>query len=198
MMSISSSRDFAQNSPVQIFYPLSTVRCVGPVLFRDQLARDIACLLDVDDDVLSWSCRSLSLSNDGQVYKPDFMVERADVRFAVDGVRDDGTPDWAKAKSIDAGFPYEAIAASALPRIRLKNAQDLLRYARYEAPLSDRIRLLAALDECSRLTVAEALIVFREIKPVAGLASMVLHRFIEMDLDERLIGPETIVRRRRD
>lgn len=197
-MSISSPRFVAQSNSVEIFYPLSTVRCVGPVLFRDQLARDIACLLDVDDDVLSWSCRSLLLSNDGQVYKPDFMVERADLRFVVDGVRDDGAPDWTKAKSIEAGFPYEAIVASALPRIRLKNAKDLLRYARYEAPLSDRIRLLAALDECSRLTVAEALIVFREIKPVAGLASMVLHRFIEMDLDERLIGPETIVRRRRD
>ncbi|WP_246704943.1 hypothetical protein [Rhizobium sp. SG570] len=197
-MSISSSRLVAQSNSVEIFYPLSTVRCVGPVLFRDQLARDIACLLDVDDDVLSWSCRSLTLSHDGQIYKPDFVVERAHQRFVIDGVRDDGTPDWTQSKAIDAGFPYEAIAASALPRIRLKNAKDLLRYARYEAPLSDRIRLLAALDECSRLTLAEALIVFREIKPVAGLASMVLHRFIEMDLDERLIGPETIVRRRRD
>ncbi|MGO4568687.1 hypothetical protein AB4Z52_27450 [Rhizobium sp. 2YAF20] len=197
MMSVSSSRDFAQNNSVQIFYPLSTVRCVGPVLFRDQLARDIGCLLDVDDDVLSWSCRSLALSHDGQVYKPDFVVERAHLRFVIDGVRDDA-PDWTQSKAIDAGFPYEAIAASALPRIRLKNAKDLLRYARYGAPLSDRIRLLAALDECSRLTVAEALIVFREIKPVAGLASMVLHRFIEMDLDERLIGPESIVRRKRD
>ncbi|MBY5370550.1 hypothetical protein HLI03_31510 [Rhizobium laguerreae] len=198
MMSISSPRSVAQSNAVGTLYPLSTVRCVGPVLFRDQLARDIACLLDVDDDVLSWSCRSLSLSKDDQVYKPDFVVERADLRFAIDGVRDDGAPDWAKAKSIDAGFPYEAIAASALPRIRLKNAKDLLRYARHEAALSDRIRLLAALDEYSSLTVAEALIVFRETKPVAGLASMVLHRFVTMDLDERLIGPETIVRRRRD
>ncbi|WP_026154281.1 hypothetical protein [Rhizobium leguminosarum] len=198
MMSISSPRSVAQSNAVETLYPLSTVRCVGPVLFRDQLARDIACLLDVDDDVLSWSCRSLSLSQDDQVYKPDFIVERADLRFAIDGVRDDGAPDWAKAKSIDAGFPYEAIAASALPRIRLKNAKDLLRYARHEAALSDRIRLLAALDEYSSLTVAEALIVFRETKPVAGLASMVLHRFVTMDLDERLIGPETIVRRKRD
>lgn len=197
-MGISSSRSVSQSNSVEVFYPLSTVRCAGPVLFRDQLARDIACLLDVDDDVLSWSCRSLALSKDGQVYKPDFTVEKADLRFAVDGVRDDGAPDWAKAKSIDAGFPYEAIAASALPRIRLKNAKDLLRYARHEAALSDRIRLLAALDEYSSLTVAEALIAFRETKPVAGLASMVLHRFVTMDLDERLIGPETIVRRKRD
>jgi hypothetical protein len=79
----------------------------------------------------------------------------------------------------------------------LKNAKDLLRYARHEAALADRIRLLAALDECSSLTVSEALMVFRETKPVAGLASLVLQRFVTMDLDDRLIGPETIVRRNR-
>ncbi len=197
-MSISSSRHVSQSNPVEVFYPLSTVRCIGPVLFRDQLARDIACLLDVDDNVISWSCRSLSLSKDGQTYKPDFMVEKTDVRIAVDGVREDRAPDWAQEKSIDAGFPYEVIEPSALPRIRLKNAKDLLRYARYEAPLSDRVRLLATLEEYSSLTLAEALIVFREIKPVAGLASMVLQRFVTMDLDDRLIGPETIVRRKRD
>ncbi|TVZ63105.1 hypothetical protein BCL32_3222 [Rhizobium mongolense USDA 1844] len=197
-MSISSLRSSAQTNSVQIFYPLSTVRCTGPVLFRDQLARDIACLLDVDNDILSWSCRSLSLSHGEQIYKPDFMVKRADLTFLVDGVRDDGAPDWARSKAEESGFPYEAVDVSALPRIRLKNAQDLLRYARYEAALSDRIRLLAALDECSSLTVAEALIIFRETKPIAGLASMVLHRFITMDLDERLIGPETVVRRKRD
>jgi hypothetical protein len=199
MMSISSSRFSAHNAPIQIFYPLSSVRCVGPVLFRDQLARDIGCLLDIDDDVESWSCRSLVLSHDGQTYKPDFLVKRPDLSLAIDGSRDDeAAPSWARTKSAEAGLRYEVIDASALPRIRLKNAKDLLRYARYEAALSDRIRVLAALDEYSSLTVSEALIIFRETKPIAGLASMALHRFIEMDLDERLIGPETVVRRKRD
>lgn len=197
-MSISSSRSHSQTNPIQIFYPLSTVRCVGPVLFRDQLARDIACLLDVDDDIVSWSCRSLVLSQGEQTYKPDFLVRRADISFVVDGVREDGAPGWVRSKVGEAGFPYEEVSASALPRIRLKNAKDLLRYARYEAALSDRIRLLATLDECSSLTVAEVLLVFRETKPIAGLASMVLNRFIEMNLDEHLIGPETVVRRKRD
>lgn len=196
-MSISTSRHIAQSNSIEIFYPLSTVRCIGPVLFRDQLARDIACLMDIDDDILSWSCRSLTLTHEGQAYKPDFMVKRADQSFVVDGARDE-SPSWARSKTKEAGYPYEAIQPSALPPVRLKNAKDLLRYARYEAGLTDRIRLLAALDEHSSLTVAEALIVFRETKPIAGLASMVLHRFITMDLDERLIGPETVLRRRRD
>ncbi|MEX2696864.1 hypothetical protein [Rhizobium mongolense] len=197
MMSISLSRSAAHPSSIQIFYPLSTVRSTGPVLFRDQLARDIACLLDVDDDILCWSCCSFSLSHTGQIYKPDFLVKRADLTFLVDGVRDDAAPAWVRSKAKEAGLTYEAVNVSALPPIRLKNAKDLLRYARYEAALSDRIRLLAALDECSSLTVAEALIIFRETKPIAGLASMVLHRFITMDLDDSLIGPESVVRRKR-
>ncbi len=197
-MSISSSRGSAQSNSVEIFYPLSTVRCVGPVLFRDQVSRDIACLLDVDDEVVSWSCRTVSLSNGSETYRPDFTVEGIGRRFVIDAVREDGAPAWAHARAVDTGLMFEAVDPAKLPRIRLKNAKDLLRFARHEAALADRIRLLAALDECSSLTVAEALMVFRETKPVAGLASMVLQRFISMDLDERLIGPETIVRRRRD
>lgn len=197
-MSISSSRHPAQPNSVQIFYPLSTVRCDGPVLFRDQLARDIACILDVDNDIVSWSCRSFALTQDGQTYRPDFHVHRADCSFLVDGVREEVAPEWVREQAARADLSYETVKSSELPPVRLRNAKDLLRYARHEAPLSDRIRLLAALDECSSLTVAEALIVFRETKPVAGLASMILHRFVTIDLDDRLIGPETVIRRKRD
>ncbi|AWM24856.1 hypothetical protein AOX55_00001596 [Sinorhizobium fredii CCBAU 25509] len=59
------------------------------------------------------------------------------------------------------------------------------------------MRLLAALDEHGTLTLAECLSAFRETRPIAGLASMVLNRFIDIDLDEALIGPESTVRRRR-
>lgn len=198
MMSSLSTRSAAQSAPIQVLYPLSTVRCVGPVLFRDQLARDIACLLDVDDDVLSWSCQSHALSNGKQVYRPDFLVRHAGRTFLVDGFRGEALPDWVHASSAKDGLIFEVIDRSALPSVRLKNAKDLLRYARHDAALSDRIRLLATLDEYSSLTVSEALMIFRETKPVAGLASLFLQRFIAMDLDDRLIGPETIVRRRRD
>jgi hypothetical protein len=197
MMSISSSRYAAHANSIEIFYPLSTVRCVGPVLFRDQAARDIACLLDVDDDVVSWSCRTTTLTDVGETYRPDFTVECIGRRFIIDAEREDAPPAWAQAKAASSNLPFEIVAPSTLPRIRLKNAKDLLRYARHEAALADRIRLLAALDEYSSLTVSEALMVFRETKPVAGLASLVLQRFVTMDLDDRLIGPETIVRRNR-
>lgn len=126
-MSISSSRSHTQSNPIQVFYPLSTVRCVGPVLFRDQLARDIACLLDVDDDIISWSCRSLAVSHGEQAYKPDFLVKRADVIFVVDGVREDGAPNWVRSKVVEAGFPYEEVNASELPRQKWRHFKAVAR-----------------------------------------------------------------------
>lgn len=197
-MSISFSRTHERQDAVQVFYPLSTVRCSGPVLFRDQLARDIACLLDIDDDVQTWSCQSLPLSDGSQIYRPDFHVKRTDISIVVDVRRPGIAPSWVPQRAHEAGFAYELIDATSIPFVRLKNARDLLRYARHEAALADRIRLLSALDEHSSLSVAEALLAFRETKPVAGLASLFLQRFVSMDLDDRLIGPETIVRRRRD
>lgn len=70
MMSISTSRTVTRQSPVQIFYPLGTVRCDGPVLFRDQLARDIACLLDVDDDALWIDMNSQSVAVEFHFERP--------------------------------------------------------------------------------------------------------------------------------
>ena len=80
---------------------------------------------------------------------------------------------------------------------RLANARDLLRYARWLCPLGDRVRLLAALDEQGTIPLAECLSAFRETSAIAGLSSLILHRFVEVDLDEAPIGPETLVRRYR-
>ena len=35
----------------------------------------------------------------------------------------------------------------------------------------------------------------RETQPVAALASLILQGFVEVELDEEIIGPETLVRR---
>ncbi|WP_343287063.1 hypothetical protein [Rhizobium sp. AC27/96] len=198
-MSVSTSSP--TGSPIvsaQTFYPLGTIRCSGPSVFRNQLSRDLACILDTDDDIVSWSCMSICLSNGIEEYRPDFVVERADITFLVDTTTDGSPPEWVERSAETAGYHYETVSRSSLPKVRLKNAKDLLRYARFEAALADRIRLLAALDEHGSLSVAECLNAFQETKPIAGLASLVLHRFITMDLDEILIGPETQVRRKRD
>ena len=56
------------------FHPRGTVRCAGTPLFRNQLARDLGCFLDVDPDVGEWSCLPLVLRNGGQSHVPDFWV----------------------------------------------------------------------------------------------------------------------------
>jgi hypothetical protein len=78
---------------------------------------------------------------------------------------------------------------------RLRNARDLLRYTGHNVPLGDRVRVLAALDENGSLALSELLGAIRETQPVAALASMILRGFLEIELDDALIGPETQVRR---
>ena len=58
------------------------------------------------------------------------------------------------------------------------------------------VGVLAAFDEVGSMTFAECLQLFRESKPMAGLASLILRdNMLEIDLDDDLIGPETQVRR---
>jgi hypothetical protein len=39
---------------------------------------------------------------------------------------------------------------------------------------------------------------FQELNPMAGLSSLILHRFVTIDLDAEPIGPHTVVRIFRD
>jgi len=179
------------------FFPLQTVRCDGPAVFRTQLARDIGCLLDVDDDVISWSCGTVKLAMDGITHVPDLVAERTDGIVLIDAKTRTASPTIIGETAAAAGYQYGPVSRSDLPAIRLRNAKDLLRYARYSVNLDDRIRVLAALDECGTMTLAECLSAFRTTQPVPAFASMVLQRFICVDLDEALIGPESVVRRYR-
>jgi len=46
------------------------------------------------------------------------------------------------------------------------------------------------------MTIGETFNLFREVPPLSAIAWMTLHRFISVDLDEALIGPESVIRRR--
>ncbi|KIV64825.1 hypothetical protein SZ54_3076 [Rhizobium sp. UR51a] len=108
-------------------------------------------------------------------------------------------PDWIVLAVGRLGHAYRPVAMrDFVDSNRLANAKDLLRYGFYRCPLGDRVRILAALDEMGSLTVAEALSAFREGRPMACLAALILQGFLELDLDDALIGPETAVRRIRD
>ncbi|MBY5511857.1 hypothetical protein [Rhizobium leguminosarum] len=185
----------------RLFYPLATVKCSGSPIFRSQDSRDFACLLDVDPVVLSWTCVGVELSYGGETYPTDFVVKGTDDRtFAVDVAFDlPRPPDWIEMAADRAGHGYRPVAMKDFSdSFRLRNAKDLLRYGFYRCPLGDRIRLLAALDEMGSLTVAEALSAFREGRPMGCLAALILGGFLEIELDDDLIGPDTAVRRIRD
>lgn len=192
----SSSQPLKPFARGQIFYPSATIRCDGPAIFRSQFARDVACLLDIDDAVGEWGCQSMSFRNGAATYRPDFVAKVDQEIVVIDAVTDE-TPLWMIDVVRQTGYKYEAVRRHELPSVRLKNAKDLLRYGKFQAGLEDRVRLLAALEEHGTLTLAECLSAFRETRPIAGLASMVLNRFIDIDLDDALIGPESTVRRRR-
>jgi hypothetical protein len=172
-------------------------RCVGRFIARDQLARDIACLLECDHSVSCWSCQSLELRHGLDTYAPDFIAERHSDVVVIDSVGQRRPPQWVSEAVTLEGFSYHTMARGDIDPVRLKNCKDLLQSSGGEVSLGDRVRLLSALDEHSSLTVAECLSIFHDTKPIRGLANMVVGRFVEIDLDAALIGPETPVRRYR-
>ncbi len=201
-MSIASQalalRSSRKISAVRTYYPLGTMKCDGVSLFRSQVARDLACLFDFNPGIVSWRCMPISLDCGRKQHVPDFEVLNSDGTSLFIDAPDrnvDIAPIKASAsEKLSMGY-RQARADEMYDGPRLKNAKDLLRYANYNVSLGDRLRLLSALDEHGTLTVAESLTAFSETKPVAGLAVMILHGFIEIDLDASLIGPETTVRR---
>ena len=182
------------------FRPFGTIRCSNPSYYRNQLARDLGCLLDVDDDVVAWCCRPYGLDDvligigwNGP--PPDFMATYRDGRevflHAVDHKGDPGVTEAAACHRMWHRF---VTAADIRAGYRLQNSKDLLRYANFLCPLGDRIRLLAALEQEGSASLAECLGLFREISPMAGLSTLILRRFVTIDLDAELIAPHTEVR----
>ncbi|MGR9354500.1 hypothetical protein [Rhizobium leguminosarum] len=190
-----------RQASARFFYPLATIKCAGSPIFRSQDARDFACLLDLDPDVASWTCTGVELTYGGETYLTDFVVTGTESRtFVVDVAHDlPRPPDWIGLAAERAGHGYRPVAMTDFAGSnRLLNAKDLLRYGFYRCPLGDRIRLLAVLDEMGSLTVSESLAAFREGRPMGCLAALILHGFLEIELDDALIGPDTVVRRIRD
>lgn len=194
-MDIDHSRPAAPLSPLQAFFPRDTVNCIGPAVFRTQVARDAACLLDVDETVISWSCQSRSFSRGKIRHIPDFIVERTTGTYVVDILGSNSIPSWMRDAAESAECRYQLWSEADFPPLRLKNAKDLLRYARYETSLVDRVLLLAALAEAGSLRLVEAISMASGTRAIPVIASMILNRQIAIELDEELIGPDSIIRR---
>lgn len=194
-----SVRASRHSASIRTFAPAATIKCDGPSIFRSQVARDTACLLDVNPAIASWSCMPVSLDCRTVSHVPDFGIVNYDGgRMLIDSP-DRALPidaDAIAAVAMTAGTRYRRLLADEVYEgPRLQNAKDLLRYGGAVLALGDRLRVLAVLEEHGNLTIAECLTVFVETKPVAGLAQMILRGFVEVDLDTELLGPETMVRR---
>ncbi|WP_315857474.1 hypothetical protein [Rhizobium leguminosarum] len=103
----------------------------GSPLFRSQDARDFACLLDLDPDVLSWTRVGVELSYGGETYTTDFVVKGTDDRtFAVDVSFDlPRPPDWIGLAADRAGRGYRPVAiptASGFVTPRTFSATDFI------------------------------------------------------------------------
>lgn len=187
--------------PYKSRFPSATTKCIGRAVYRSKEASDYACILEMDPEVLCWRCVTQPLVNDSAARKPrhrhvDFAVQTADESLLVDVRR--GAPEviaWLPSVAERLGYRYQAISISEVNPIRLQNARDLVRYAGRDAALGDRIRILAGLDEMGSLSLAECLGVVREDAPMRTVASMILKGHIEVDLDEALLAPDTVVRR---
>ncbi|UIK19389.1 hypothetical protein [Rhizobium leguminosarum] len=178
------------------FSPRGSVRCSHAPVFRSQLARDLGCLLDVDETVAAWCCLCFGAKLEDHVHVADFMVDYLDgTREHLDAVEFFGDPAVTETFACMQRRHRFVTLGEIRHGHRLQNAKDILRYARNRTPLNDRVRLLAALDETGSMTVAETFSLFREIPPLTAISWMALHRFILIDLEEGLIGPDTIVRR---
>lgn len=189
-------RPSAVGGHVSRFALAPTVRCVGEPRFRTLSVADAGCQLNVDLSVLAWICRPLALTHRGRTLLPAFEVAgNTAVELVAVSVDYEHVPDWAVAR----GMPIVAVSTSQLMGNRLKNARELVRYATWRASLSDRVRLLAALDQEGSLPLGEAMTAIRNgTDPIGAIAALALRRFVDLDLNSGRIGPETRVARRRD
>ncbi len=176
-----------------------TVKGPSRPVFRSRQAADLSCLLDLDPQVLSWSCITPPTTKCERDYIPDFLTEDVDrVRWIIDapGKKLPSDIQTMSENAAKQGARYRLFDPSEIyDGFRLQNAKDLLRYVSHGVPLGDRMRVLAALDEQGPHSFSDCLRIIRETQPVAALASMILQGFIEVELDEALLGPETMVRR---
>lgn len=185
-----------REASLNTFFPLATVRCPDRPAFRNQIARDLGCLLDVDETVVAWSCLCFGAHVEDRVHVVDFMVDHFDgTREFLDVAEFFGDPAVTETIACMKRRHRFVTLGEIYSGHRLQNAKDLLRYARFRTPLNDRVRLMAALSDAGSITVGETFNLFREVPPLTAIAWMTLHRFISMDLDEAPIGPDTLIRR---
>ncbi|CDZ67997.1 Hypothetical protein NGAL_HAMBI2605_62800 [Neorhizobium galegae bv. orientalis] len=180
-------------------YILPTLKSRGAPSFRSRVARDLGCILDLDPQVENWATRPDPLVIGDELHVADVEAHYLDGTACLIDAPDRVTPvstDRLKSAAEPRGLRYRlAERREIYSGFRLRNARDLLRYANYSPSLADRLRLLGTLGDQGSLPMADCLRVITGRDPVAVLASMILQGFVDVELDDALLGPETMMRR---
>ena len=192
-------REYRARFQGQSFFPSMTLKCVGAAIFRSQAARDLACLFDVDRNVASWRCLPASLSLDERFHFPDFLVIECDGRRSLIDAFDNNAQlpvCLLEDEALSNGILYRRFSKQEIyDGASLQNAKDLLRYAKVQPTLSDRIRLVAALSEEGCISLADCWRALPGRDAVAVAAALALQGHIDIDWQDEPIGPQTMLRR---
>ncbi len=195
---VQQARRAIGNRP-QFFTNRPSVKGPAFAKYRSKVARDLACILELNSSVVSWTCSSSPLVTEHGEHLPDFRMQDADgVWWFLDAPDRElpSSPEILMDAAVAQSHLYRLVGSPEIyDGFRLRNAKDLLRYSGHSVSLGDRVRLLSALEEHGSLAFADCLQAIRETQPIAALASMILQGFVEVELDDGLIGPETMVRR---
>lgn len=152
--------------------------------------RDMACLLDVDRDVVSWTTLVEPVTLSDVPVLAHLKVEYPDRRELL-AVGNDvlSLPDEHVHVARSHGYILRTIDPHALEGHRLENARELIRYAKWTVSLSDRVRLLALLDQEGSLPLADCMsAILSGRDPIAAIAALCLH------FDERYVSLRALAR----
>ena len=178
-----------------------TLKGVGRPIFRSSAAYDLHCLMELDVEIVHWRCDAPKLEVGKRGHKPDFHIfyRDGDQGFA-DAHDRNGRVDAARMvqASLEIGTAYRLFRTEEVTGgFRLRNAKDLLRYKTWNVPLSERVRLLAALEIEGSMPLGDCLNTIGHRNAVPFVAALACQQFIEVEMDDAPIGPDTSVRRRR-
>jgi hypothetical protein len=186
-----------ETAPKRLGASWSTVKAVGTAVFRSSATRDLACLLELDRSVKTWTCKPAALHYAGRVHDYDFRVAYHEGKDEIVDV--DDRPIQVPLERItdgvaDTGLTYRRISASEIENgYRLRNAKDLLAYSSFQPSLEDRMKLLAAFNEEAGMSLSRCLHVLGHRNALAAIASMVLGEYLDIDLDSAFIGLGTAI-----
>jgi hypothetical protein len=201
-MRLTQFRSRPQNAAARIF---TSAKCETAIPVRDVLVRDAIVQASLDPAVYKIALVPLPLP-DPSLAVGAIVVERDGQRLLLDN----RTIDGQKPRPIDdEGALLVALDDLGLKLVelhpdeirrepRFTNAREVWRYNNHDVPLSDRLQIMHALAEEGPQSIMElANRISPTVDVVASVCSLACSNIVELEINEKRLGPRTIVRERR-